>query len=70
MKIAVRRFQAWDFVSDTIKASTRYATVDTIRDIAHGITVPGTEILIDASELSSDIEGMTVRNYTPPAQQA
>jgi hypothetical protein len=70
MKIAVHRFQVWDSVSDTMKTSTRYATVDAIRDTAHGIPVPGTEILIDASELSSDIEGMTVRDYTPPVQQA
>jgi hypothetical protein len=70
MKIAVHRFQVWDPDSDAMKTSTRYATVDAIRDTAHGIAVPGTEILIDARELSSDIEGMTVKDYKPPARQA
>jgi hypothetical protein len=63
MKIAVHRFRVWDAASDTMKISTRYATVDAIRDTAHGVAVPGTEILIDASELSGEIEGMTVKDY-------
>jgi hypothetical protein len=70
MKVAVHRFQVWDSASDTMKTSTRYATVDAIRDTAHGVVVPGTEILIEASELSSDVEGMTIKNYQPAAQQA
>ena len=65
MKIAVHRFQVWDPASDTLKTSTRYATVDAITDTAHGVVVPGTEILIDASDLSGDIEGMTVKDYKP-----
>jgi hypothetical protein len=63
MKVAVYRFQVWDSASDTMKASTRYATVDAIRDTAHGVAIAGSEILIEASELSSDIEGMTIKNY-------
>jgi hypothetical protein len=70
MKIAVHRFQVWDPASDTMKASTRYATVNAITGTAHGVAIPGTEILVDASELSSDIEGMTIKNYKPPVQQA
>jgi hypothetical protein len=70
MKIAVHRFQVWDSISDTMRTSTRYATVDAIRDTAHGVAVPGTEILIDASELSGDIEGMTVKDYPTPAGRA
>jgi hypothetical protein len=65
MKVAVHKFQVWDIASDAMKTSTRYATVDAIRDTAHGVAVPGTEILIEASELSSDIEGMTVKDYKP-----
>jgi hypothetical protein len=65
MKIAVHRFQVWDSISDTMKTSSRYATVDAIKEKAHGVPVPGTEILIDASELGSDIEGMTAKNYKP-----
>ena len=52
MKIAVHRFQVWDPVSDAMKMSSRYATVDAITDTAHGVAVPGTEIQIDASDLS------------------
>jgi hypothetical protein len=70
MKIAVHRFQVWDAASDTMKTSTRYATFDAIRDTAHGVAVPGTEILIDASELSSDIEGMTLKDYKPDSRPA
>ncbi len=66
MKIAVHRFQVWDVASDGMKTSTRYATVDAITDTAHGVAVAGTEILIDAGDLLSDIEGMTVRIYRPP----
>lgn len=66
MKIAVHRFQVWDIISDTMKTSSRYATIDAIKETAHGVPVPGTEIPIDASELNSDIEGMTARNYSAP----
>lgn len=67
MKIAVHRFQVWDSASDSMKTSSRYATVDAIRDTAHGVAVPGTGILINASEMSSDVEGMTVKDYRPDA---
>jgi hypothetical protein len=63
MKIAVHRFQVWDSISDTMKTSTRYATIDAIKNTAHGVAVPGTEILIEASELNSDVEGMTAKGY-------
>ena len=66
MKIAVHRFQVWDSVSDAMKTSSRYATFDAIREKAHGVPVPGTEILIDASELNSDVEGMTAKGYNSP----
>jgi hypothetical protein len=66
MKIAVHRFQVWDSISDTMKTSTRYATIDAIKNTAHGVAVPGTEILIEASELNSDVEGMTAKGYKAP----
>jgi len=66
MKIAVHRFQVWDSISDTMKTSSRYATIDAIKEKAHGVSVPGTEILIDASELNSDVEGMTAKSYKTP----
>jgi hypothetical protein len=67
MKIAVHRFQVWDSVSDAMKISSRYATFDAIKDKAHGVPVPGTEILIEASDLNSDVEGMTAKGYKTPA---
>ena len=66
MKIAVHRFQVWDCVSDAMKTSSRYATIDAITETAHGVPVAGTEMLIEASELKSDIEGMTPKNYKTP----
>ena len=67
MQIAVHRFQVWDATSDTMKTSSRYATLDAIKESAHGIPVPGSEILIDASELSGEIEGMTAKGYNSAA---
>jgi hypothetical protein len=49
-----------------MKTSTRYATVDAIKNTAHGVAVPGTEILIEASDLNSDVEGMTAKDYKTP----
>ena len=66
MKIAVHRFQVWDPISDSMKTSSRYATIDAITETAHGVPVAGTEMLIEASELKSDIEGMTPKNYKTP----
>jgi len=66
MKIAVHKFQVWDSISDTLKTSTRYATIDAIKNTAHGVPLPGTEILIEASELNSDVEGMTAKGYKTP----
>jgi hypothetical protein len=66
MKIAVHRFQVWDPIGDTMKTSSRYATFDAIKEIAHGFPVAGTEILIEASELKSDVEGMTAKGYKTP----
>jgi hypothetical protein len=66
MKIAVHRFQVWDSASDTMKTSSRYATIDAIKETAHGVPVAGTEILIDAGELKSDVEGMTAKGYKTP----
>jgi hypothetical protein len=66
MKIAVHRFQVWDSINDMMKTSSRYATVDAIKEKAHGVPVPGTEILIDSGELNSDVEGMTAKSYKTP----
>jgi hypothetical protein len=49
-----------------MKTSSRYATIDAISETAHGVPVAGTEILIDATELNSDVEGMTPKNYKNP----
>jgi hypothetical protein len=49
-----------------MKTSSRYATIDAITATAHGVPVAGTEILIEASELNSDVEGMTPKDYKTP----
>jgi hypothetical protein len=64
MKIAVHKFQVYDVSKDEMVTSTRYGTVDAINATAHGKVVAGTEILIDASELSTEIEGFTIKAYT------
>jgi hypothetical protein len=67
--IIVHRFQVWDVTSDQMRTSSRLATVEAIKNIAHGEPM-GPPIEIDASELSGEIEGMTARNYTPISQRA
>jgi hypothetical protein len=49
-----------------MKTSSRYATIDAIKETARGVPVAGTEILIDAREPKSDIEGMTAKGYKTP----
>jgi hypothetical protein len=66
VKIAAHRFQVWDSFSDTMNTSTRYATIDVIKNMAHGVPGPGTEVLIEASEFNSDVEGMTAKGYMTP----
>jgi len=68
MKIAVHRFEVWDSINDVMRPSTRYASLDAIKEKAHGVPIKGTEILIDASELNSDVEGMTAKDYKPPTR--
>jgi hypothetical protein len=36
-----------------MKTSSRYATIDAIKESAQGVPVAGTEILIDAGELKA-----------------
>jgi hypothetical protein len=56
-------------VGDQMRMSSRLATVDAIKNTAHGEPV-GPPIEIDASELSGEIEGMTARSYTPISERA
>jgi hypothetical protein len=67
-KVIVHRFQVWDVTSDQMRMSSRLATVDSIKNTAHGEPV-GPPIEIDASDLSGEIEGMTARNYTPISER-
>ncbi len=61
-KVMVHRFRVWDSVSDTMKMSSRLATLDAIRDKAHGEPV-GPAIEINSSDLGGEIDGMTIRDY-------
>jgi hypothetical protein len=63
-KVVVHRFQVWDSTSDTLKPSRRMGTVDAIKNTAHGVPV-GPPVEIDASDLSTEIEGFTVQGYAP-----
>jgi hypothetical protein len=65
MKIAVHKFESYDITRDVMVTSTRYGTVVAIKETARGVVIPGSEILIEASDLSTDIEGFTVKGYTP-----
>ena len=62
-KVVVHRFQVWDSIYDGLKPSRRLGTVDAIKNTAHGVPV-GPPIEIDASDLSAEIEGFTVQDYT------
>jgi hypothetical protein len=68
-KITVHRFQVCDSTTDQMRVSRRLATIEAIKNTAHGEPVgPGIEI--EASELSTEIEGMTTRDYTPISERA
>jgi hypothetical protein len=68
-KVVLHRFQVWDVTSDQMRMSSRLATVDAIKNTAHGEPV-GPPIEIEASELSGEFEGMRARNYTPISERA
>jgi len=65
MKIAVHKFESYDINKDVMVTSNRYGTVVAIKETACGRVIPGTEILVDASDLSKEIEGFTAKGYTP-----
>ena len=63
-KMTVHRFQLYDIVTkDDWVTSTRYGTANAIAAL-NGRIVPNTEIEIDASEIGTEIEGLTARSYS------
>jgi hypothetical protein len=62
-RVVVHRFEVYDITNDAIVQSRRYGTADAIKNIAGGRIMPNTQIEVDSSELGSEIEGMTTRNY-------
>ncbi len=46
--------------------STRYGTLEAIKNTAHGVPIDGTGIEIDPTEVGQEIHGFTARNYQPP----
>ena len=64
-KVIVHRFEVWNSLTDEMVTSARYATLEAIRDVAHGVPVDGTAIEVDAADLGAEIHGFTVKGYRP-----
>jgi hypothetical protein len=65
-KIRIHRFSLYDINSDSFRVSRRWATRDVIERLG-GELIETPVVEVDASVLSSDIEGMTPPDYTPVA---
>ena len=60
--VMVYRFRMYDITSDEFRTSTRCATLSALGNI-RGAEVLGQGINVDASDIGSDVDGMTVRDY-------
>ena len=64
--VRIHRFRLYDISSDSFRQSRRWATRDIVERLG-GDIVPGLVAEVDASVVSSDIEGMTKPDYDPGA---
>jgi hypothetical protein len=62
--VKIHRFRLYDINSDSYRMSRRWATRDVI-ELLGGEIVGSPAIEVDASAVSSDIEGMTILDYDP-----
>jgi hypothetical protein len=63
-KVRIHRFRLYDINSDSYRISRRWATRDVIEALG-GDLIEEPAVEVDASVVCSDIEGMTVPDYTP-----
>lgn len=61
--VNIHRFRLYDINTDSYRLSRRWATRDVIEKLGGEIVRAAVEV--DASAVSSDIEGMTVVDYDP-----
>jgi hypothetical protein len=61
--VNIHRFRLYDINSDSYRLSRRWATRDVIEKLGGEIVRSAVEV--DASAVSSDIEGMTIVDYDP-----
>lgn len=60
-KNTVYPFEVWDLVTDQMARSKRLGAVEAVKNTAHGREVgPATDV--DASDVRTQIHGITVRN--------
>ncbi|HVA12650.1 MAG TPA: hypothetical protein VNF99_05340 [Stellaceae bacterium] len=62
--VNIHRFRLYDINSDSYRLSRRWATRDIIERLG-GEIVGSPALEVEASAVSSDIEGMTVPDYDP-----
>lgn len=65
-KVRIHRFRLYDISSDSYRISRRWATRDVIESLG-GDLIEAPVVEVDASVVSSDIEGMTAPDYVPMA---
>lgn len=62
--VKIHRFRLYDINTDSYRLSRRWATRDVIEKLG-GEFVASPAIEVDASVVSTDIEGMTIIDYDP-----
>lgn len=68
-KVTVYRFQLYDVQSDQMQTSRRWGTQEAIEDLGgHPLVHTATEI--DEGQVGGEIEGLTVRDFSPNSQIA
>jgi len=67
-RIEIYQFTVYDVTSDKSITSKRWGTLSAI-DSVRGQALRDSKRLVDASATRSDIPGLTVIGYSPPAEQ-
>ncbi len=64
-KVTIYRFRMYDMSSDEFRFSRRWGTREAIEAIRGAEVQLDTAVQVDASEISSDVPGLTNRGFNP-----
>lgn len=63
-KVTVHQFEKYDINSDSYVRSRRFGTVEAVERIG-GRVIPGTSVEVAASEIDTDVQGLTAPEFNP-----